>query len=73
MKYGVIDIGTNSMRLLLAEYDGEKFIHREKVINTTRLGEGIDSEGKISDESIERNVMALAEFKNLAINMVVMI
>lgn len=67
MKYAVIDIGTNSMRLLLADFEEGQFVCRKKVINTTRMGTGIDERGRISEESIERNVIALAEFKNLAI------
>ena len=64
MKYGAIDIGTNSMRLLLADVEGGKFIKREKFINTTRLGQGIDREGNISEESIDRNIEALVNFKD---------
>lgn len=67
MKYGIIDIGTNSMRLLLAEYCDGKFIKREKIINTTRIGEGLDISGKISNEAIKRNINSLDEFKGLAL------
>lgn len=67
MKYGVIDLGTNSMRLLLAEYEDSKFTHREKHINTTRLGSGIDSNGNITKEAMERNINSLAEFKQIAL------
>ena len=63
MKYGAIDIGTNSMRLLLTEVEDGKLLNREKHINTTRLGQGIDKNGVISEESIERNLNALKEFK----------
>ncbi|MGL5755388.1 MAG: Ppx/GppA phosphatase family protein [Paraclostridium sp.] len=66
MKIGAIDIGTNSMRLLIADYiDGELF-NREKFINTTRIGQGVDKEGYINKESINRNIKALKEFSDLA-------
>ena len=65
MKIGAIDIGTNSMRLLVAEYIDGKLYNREKFVNTTRIGQGVDSEGYISEEAIERNIKALKEFSNL--------
>ncbi|WP_099190913.1 Ppx/GppA phosphatase family protein [Tepidibacter mesophilus] len=66
MKIAAIDIGTNSMRLLLADYVEGKFFNRQKYINTTRIGQNVDKEGIISDEAIERNVDALHEFANIA-------
>lgn len=66
MKIAAIDIGTNSMRLLLTNYVEGKFFDRQKYINTTRIGQNVDKEGIISDEAIERNVDALYEFANIA-------
>lgn len=66
MKIGAIDIGTNSMRLLVAEYRDGKLYNREKIVNTTRIGQGVDSEGYISKEAIERNIIALKEFCEIA-------
>ncbi len=68
MKLAAIDIGTNSMRLLIADYIDDEFFNREKLINTTRIGEGVDSKGYISKEAIDRNIIALKEFVNLAKN-----
>ncbi|CAH2215115.1 Ppx/GppA phosphatase family protein [Tepidibacter aestuarii] len=66
MKIAAIDIGTNSMRLLLADYVEGKFFNRQKYINTTRIGQNVDKEGIISDEAIDRNVDALHEFADIA-------
>lgn len=66
MKIAAIDIGTNSMRLLLANYVEGKFFDRQKYINTTRIGQNVDKEGIISDEAIKRNVDALYEFAKIA-------
>ena len=63
MKIGTIDIGTNSMRLLTAQYKDGKIIDRKKYVNTTRIGQGVDSNGYISKEAIDRNIQALKEFK----------
>ena len=63
MKIGTIDIGTNSMRLLVAIYENGKIINRKKYVNTTRIGQGVDDKGYISKEAIDRNIQALKEFK----------
>ena len=63
MKIGTIDIGTNSMRLFTADYQDGKIINRKKYVNTTRIGQGVDNNGYISKEAIDRNIQALKEFK----------
>ena len=65
MKIGAIDIGTNSMRLLITDYIDGNFKNRKKFVNTTRIGQGVDKEGFISKEAIERNIDALKEFKDV--------
>lgn len=64
MKIGTIDIGTNSMRLLIADYNNNKIENRKKYINTTRIGQGVDKDGYITKEAMERNLKALKEFSD---------
>ncbi|MBQ9513724.1 MAG: Ppx/GppA family phosphatase [Clostridia bacterium] len=58
---GVIDIGSNSVRLLIA--DGTKTV--DKSVKITKLAEGTDN-GALKKESIERTVDALSFFKEKA-------
>lgn len=65
MRIGTIDIGTNSMRLLIADYIDGTIVNRKKFVNTTRIGQGVDKEGYISKEAIDRNIEALREFSSV--------
>lgn len=58
MKYAVIDIGSNSVRLLLWA-DGRSLL---KILNTTRLGEGLSLTSRISDAAAARTIDAIAAF-----------
>ena len=67
MKIGTIDSGTNSMRLLIADYKNNKIENRKKYINITRIGQGVDDKGYITEEALERNLNALKEFADKCI------
>ena len=54
-----IDCGTNSTRLLVANEAGEEL---RRDMRITRLGQGVDSTGRLSDEALTRNYVALEEF-----------
>ena len=60
--YGIIDIGSNSVRLGVT--DGEKTI--KKVLETTRLGEGLHETGRLSDKAQKRSIAAIERFKTEA-------
>lgn len=64
MKTGIIDIGSNSVRLALTA-DGKTLY---KHIETTRLGEGLSLNGRLSEEAIERTARAVDGFKREAIS-----
>lgn len=65
MKYAVIDIGTNSCRLLIAELVNNKICPIYRTLITTRLGENIKDTTLLSDAALNRTVDALNEFHNI--------
>jgi exopolyphosphatase / guanosine-5'-triphosphate,3'-diphosphate pyrophosphatase len=63
MRVAVVDIGTNSTRLLIAEPEGDgglRELDRRSVV--TRLGEGVDSSGRLGDEPQDRVFAVLREY-----------
>jgi exopolyphosphatase/guanosine-5'-triphosphate,3'-diphosphate pyrophosphatase len=65
MMQAVIDIGTNSTRLLVADAEGG--IKRvEKLTRITRLGRGVDSERRLSESAVRRNMEVLLEYRDIA-------
>jgi exopolyphosphatase/guanosine-5'-triphosphate,3'-diphosphate pyrophosphatase len=58
VKVGVVDIGTNSMRLLIT--DGA--VEEGRWVEVTGLGRGVDRTGLLSDTGIEDSLAALARF-----------
>lgn len=63
-KYGVIDIGTNSVRLMLAmATEAGEIKVREKRLISSRIGEGLTTENfKITEAAMERTIEAIADF-----------
>ncbi|MCB0869313.1 MAG: Ppx/GppA family phosphatase [Solirubrobacterales bacterium] len=65
MRVAVIDIGTNSTRLLIADVEGREVdeIYRESRV--TRLGRGVDHSGQLSAEGIEAVCEAIGSYVTL--------
>ncbi len=62
MKYAVIDIGSNSVRLMMS--DGVKTLYKK--VKTTRLSEGLVNGASLNSEAVERTAMAVCFFVNEA-------
>ncbi|MGN0818283.1 MAG: hypothetical protein ACI4L9_04870 [Candidatus Coproplasma sp.] len=62
MKIAVIDVGSNSVRLMMWA-DGKTLY---KKLNTTRLGEGLNATGVLSAQAIERTAQAVKTFDEVA-------
>ncbi|MDO4710680.1 MAG: Ppx/GppA phosphatase family protein [Peptostreptococcaceae bacterium] len=73
MKVAGIDIGTNSMRLLLTDFfsqaDGQsEFRDRSKEVKITRMGKGVDADRIIEPETFRYNIDSFEEFVEKARN-----
>ena len=62
MRVAVVDIGTNSTRLLVADVgeDGVEELDRRSIV--TRLGEGVDATGRLAEAAQERVLGVLEEY-----------
>jgi len=66
MRISIIDLGTNTFNLLVAEITGDRqinILHRSKYL--AKLGEGGINQNYITDEAIKRANKALAEMKQI--------
>jgi exopolyphosphatase / guanosine-5'-triphosphate,3'-diphosphate pyrophosphatase len=63
MRAAVIDIGTNSTRLLVAEVEGGRVTELERETAVTRLGEGVEATGRLSDAAVARVTDTLAAYR----------
>jgi exopolyphosphatase/guanosine-5'-triphosphate,3'-diphosphate pyrophosphatase len=67
-RVAAVDIGTNSVRLLVAEVDGTsprdaKVVTLDRRMRITRLGQGVDKARALAPEAIERTVAVLREYR----------
>jgi exopolyphosphatase/guanosine-5'-triphosphate,3'-diphosphate pyrophosphatase len=61
-RVAVIDIGSNSTRLLVADVDGGRVSEVERHSRVTRLGRGVDLSGQLSAEAIEAACEAISDY-----------
>ena len=64
-RVAVVDIGTNSTRLLVADVAGNRVEEVERRSRVTRLGRGVDLSGQLSAEAIESVCEAVADYAAL--------
>ncbi len=66
-RLGAIDIGTNSIRLVVAEVEPDGRYHvLDEEREMTRLGHGLFARGRLLNESMERSLAALAKMHTIA-------
>ncbi len=69
VRFGAIDVGSNSLRLIVAQADDDgrgsyRVLDDEKVV--TRLGSGIAHTGRLDSESMEASVLAIGRLRAIA-------
>ncbi len=66
-RIAVADLGTNSTRLLVADLTPEgRLVEVERLSQVTRLGQGVDSSGRLAEEAMERVHACLARYREMA-------
>ena len=61
----VIDCGTNSIRLLVAEISGSTFKEVIRTMEIVRLGQGVDENKAFHPDAINRTLLAVKSFKEI--------
>jgi exopolyphosphatase/guanosine-5'-triphosphate,3'-diphosphate pyrophosphatase len=62
MRVAIVDIGTNSTRLLVADVEDGRVSELERRSTVTRLGRGVDTSGQLSTEAIEDVCETVADY-----------
>ena len=61
-RVAAIDCGTNSIRLLIADIEGENFREIYRTMEIVRLGQGVDKTKAFHPDALDRTLKAVAHF-----------
>lgn len=64
-RVAVVDLGTNTTRLLVGDVRDGRVEELERRTEITRLGQGVDATGVLTEEAQERVFAALADYRGL--------
>ena len=64
-RVAVVDVGTNSTRLLVADVDRGRIAEVARQSRVTRLGRGVDLSGQLAAEAIEAVCEAIADYVSI--------
>ncbi len=65
MRVAAVDCGTNSVRLLVADVDGDTKLDLHREMRVVRLGQGVDRSGELAGEALERTRLALLHYASV--------
>ncbi len=61
-RVAAIDCGTNSVRLRVADVDGDALVDVERRMEIVRLGQGVDRTGRLAPDALARTFTALGSY-----------
>jgi exopolyphosphatase/guanosine-5'-triphosphate,3'-diphosphate pyrophosphatase len=61
-RVAALDCGTNSLRLLIADVDGDRLVDVVRRMEIVRLGEGVDRTGRLSEAALGRTFAVLDSY-----------
>jgi len=64
MRVGVVDIGTNSTRLLIADVEDGAIAELDRRSEVTRLGQGVDISGRLAEDAMARVFATLDAYRD---------
>lgn len=64
-RVAAIDCGTNSIRLLVADLDGDALTEVVRRMEIVRLGQGVDSTGRLAPAALERTLGVLSGYARI--------
>ena len=64
MRVGVVDIGTNSTRLLIADVEDGAIDELDRRSQVTRLGDGVDTSGRLGEPAMARVFTTLDAYRD---------
>jgi exopolyphosphatase / guanosine-5'-triphosphate,3'-diphosphate pyrophosphatase len=57
-----VDLGSNSFHMVVARYDHGQLVIVDRLRETVRLGAGLDEQGRLSGEAVDRALQCLERF-----------
>jgi exopolyphosphatase/guanosine-5'-triphosphate,3'-diphosphate pyrophosphatase len=64
-RVAAVDVGTNSVRMLIADVRGDELIELERRMEIARLGQGVDRTGRLAPEALERAFAVMRGYAEL--------
>lgn len=62
MRVAAVDIGTNTVRLLVADVDGDRISDIDRAVEVVGLGRGLDRTGELAEDAMDAAVTTLADY-----------
>ena len=64
MRIAVVDIGTNSTRLLVCDVENQRVTAElDRLTTVTRLGAGVDADGRLAEDAMQRVFKTLEDYR----------